>query len=378
MKAGWQTSTLGDTCELYQPKTISGKELVEDGAYPVFGANGIIGRYDKFNHEEPQLLITCRGATCGSVNISEPKSWITGNAMVVRPKDVSIEMKFLEYLFRGGLDISKAITGAAQPQITRTNLAPLEISYPIDVTEQQRIVGILDEVFDGIATTTANAEQNLQNARALFESHLQSIFTQRGEEWVDTLIGECIRFIDYRGKTPQKTASGLRLITAKNVKMGYVQDEPREFVAPNSYDGWMTRGIPKLGDVLFTTEAPLANVAQLETNEKVVFAQRIIIMQPDASKLDSTFLKYLLLSQPVQQRIHAKGTGATVQGIKASLLKLIEISFPKSISEQKQIVAKFDALSEETQRLESLYQRKLAALDELKKSLLHQAFSGAL
>ncbi|NCQ30363.1 MAG: restriction endonuclease subunit S, partial [Armatimonadetes bacterium] len=74
-----------------------------------------------------------RGATCGSVNISEPKSWITGNAMVVRPKNVSIEMRFLEYLFRGGIDISKAITGAAQPQITRTNLAPLEINYPIDV-----------------------------------------------------------------------------------------------------------------------------------------------------------------------------------------------------------------------------------------------------
>jgi len=136
-------------------------------------------------------------------------------------------------------------------------------------------------------------------------------------------------------KTPQKTESGLRLITAKNVKMGYVQVEPREFVAPDSYDGWMTRGIPKFGDVLFTTEAPLANVAQLDTDEKVVFAQRIIIMQPDASRLDSTFLKYLLLSQPVQQRIIAKGTGATVQGIKASLLKLIEISFPKSISEQQ-------------------------------------------
>lgn len=75
-----------------------------------------------------------------------------------------------------------------------------------------------------------------------------------------------------------------------------------EFVASESYDAWMTRGIPRFGDVLFTTEAPLANVAQLDTNDKVVFAQRIIIMQPDASKLDSTFLKYLLLSQPVQQR----------------------------------------------------------------------------
>jgi type I restriction enzyme S subunit len=190
VKAGWQTSTLGDVCEIYQPKTISAKEMVDDGAYPVFGANGIIGNYDKFNHEESQLLITCRGATCGSVNISEPKSWITGNAMVVRPKDESLDVRFLEYLFRGGLDISQAITGAAQPQITRANLAPLGIAYPVSVEEQQRIVGILDTAFDGIAAAKANAEQNLQNARALFESHLQSVFTQRGEGWDEKTLKE--------------------------------------------------------------------------------------------------------------------------------------------------------------------------------------------
>ena len=151
-----------------------------------------------------------------------------------------------------------------------------------------------------------------------------------------------------------------------------------EFIAAASYEGWMTRGIPQNGDVLFTTEAPLANVAQLNTDEKVAFAQRIIIMQPKAARLDSTFLKYLLLSQPVQQRILTKGTGATVQGIKASLLKLIEISFPKSLATQEEIVSKLDSLREETQRLARLYERKLAALEALKKSLLHQAFTGEL
>ena len=151
-----------------------------------------------------------------------------------------------------------------------------------------------------------------------------------------------------------------------------------EFIAAASYKGWMTRGIPQKGDVLFTTEAPLANVAQLDTDEKVAFAQRIIIMQSNAAKLDSTFLKYLLLSQPMQQRIRTKGTGATVQGIKASLLKTIEMSFPKSLAEQKQIVTELDHLSEETQCLAGLYERKLAALEALKKSLLHQAFTGEL
>ena len=140
----------------------------------------------------------------------------------------------------------------------------------------------------------------------------------------------------------------------------------------------MTRGIPKKGDVLFTTEAPLANVAQLDTDDKVAFAQRVIIMQPDQMKLDSTFLKYLLLSTPAQESIRSQGTGATVQGIKASLLKQIRMSFPSDLSLQQQLVEVLDSLSEETQRLATIYARKLAALDDLKKSLLHQAFSGKL
>jgi type I restriction enzyme, S subunit len=273
--------------------------------------------------------------------------------------------------------VAKECTGTTRSRISRSNLGKTPIPVP-PLAEQQRIVRVLDEAFDGLATAQANAEKNLQNARALFESHLQSVFSQRGKGWVETIIGDCIRFIDYRGKTPKKTSSGLRLITAKNVKMGLLQREPEEFVAPETYGGWMTRGIPKKGDVLFTTEAPLANVAQLDTDEKVVFAQRIIIMQPNASRLDSTFLKYLLLSKPVQERIHTKGTGATVKGIKASLLETVEIFFPKTKQEQHAIASRLDALAAETQRLMRLYEQKQAALAALKKSLLHQAFTGEL
>ncbi len=286
--------------------------------------------------------------------------------------------KFLLYYLTSIVPLLNDLgTGATFKELSGGKLKEVPIPLP-PLPEQQRIVGILDKAFEGIATAKANAEQNLQNARALFESHLQSVFSQRGEGWTDTTIGACIRFIDYRGKTPRKTKEGLRLITAKNVKMGHLQETPREFVAPSSYDGWMTRGIPRHGDVLFTTEAPLANVAQLDTDEKVVFAQRVIIMQAQASTLDSTLLKYLLLSQPVQERIHTKGTGATVKGIKASLLKTIEISFPKSLKKQGQIVTTLDSLTEETRRLASIYQHKLTALDALKKSLLHQAFTGQL
>jgi type I restriction enzyme S subunit len=273
--------------------------------------------------------------------------------------------------------IAEGSSGSTQGGFNATKLGSLMIPVP-PLPEQQRIVALLDEAFAGIATAKANAELNLRNARAIFESHLESVFSERGDGWIVSNIGAENRFIDYRGKTPTKTATGIPLITAKNIKMGFLWDEPKEFITESDYASWMTRGIPEKGDVLFTTEAPLANVAQLDTSEKVAFAQRVIIMQPDRSRLSGHFLKYLLLSKPVQDQIRLHATGATVQGIKASLLRSIEISFPQSQEQQESYVRRFDALTEETQHLTHLYERKLAALDELKKSLLQQAFNGEI
>ena len=198
----------------------------------------------------------------------------------------------------------------------------IEIPIP-PLPEQQRIVAILDDAFAKIGKAKANAEQNLKNAKQLFESYLQGVFENKGEDWEASNLETYIKLIDYRGRTPIKTVSGVRLITAKNVKLGYLQLEPQEFIANNNYQSWMSRGIPNFGDVIFTTEAPLANVAQIDTLDKVAFAQRIIVMQPDPSKLNQTFLKYMLLSNPIRNRILDKGTGATVLGIKSSLLKKI-------------------------------------------------------
>jgi type I restriction enzyme S subunit len=192
--------------------------------------------------------------------------------------------------------------------------------------------------------------------------------------WQTKQLGELCRFIDYRGKTPEKTASGLRLITAKNVKMGYLQETPMEFVSPESYDSWMTRGIPKMGDVLFTTEAPLANVAQLNTDEKVVFAQRIIVLQTNANIVDSTFLKYLLLSDVAQDRIVEQGTGATVQGIKASLLRTIPIEFPP-LPEQQRIVSILDEAFEGLATAKANAEKNLQNAHALFESHLQSVFT---
>jgi type I restriction enzyme S subunit len=402
MKKGWETKRLGEVC-LIKPAKSEVREKLEDSDFVSFlpmealgvdqmlatpiqvkRLSEVAGSYTYFAEGDVLLAKITPCFENGKLGIASGlKNGVgfgSSEYIVFRPNS-TVRKEWLYYLlsrdsFRN--EGAERMSGAVGHK--RVSKEFIE-AYPIPIpplAEQQRIVGILDEAFAGIARAKANAEQNLQNARALFESHLQAVFSQRGEGWVETTVGAEIRFIDYRGKTPVKTEIGIRLITAKNVKMGYLQESPMEYIAADNYESWMTRGIPKKGDVLFTTEAPLANVAQLDTDEKVAFAQRIIIMQPNAEKLDCTFLKYLLLSQPVQERIRSKGTGATVQGIKASLLKTIEISFPISLQEQRRIVAQLDALALETRSLAAIYERKLAALEELKKSLLHQAFSGEL
>jgi type I restriction enzyme S subunit len=126
---GWEVKNLEEICEIYQPQTISEKEMIKDGKYYVFGANGIVGMYDKYNHEESEVTITCRGNSCGTLNRTLPYSWITGNAMVVKFKDDKIHNEYLMH-FLSWTKMDNVITGSAQPQITRTNLAPLKILIP--------------------------------------------------------------------------------------------------------------------------------------------------------------------------------------------------------------------------------------------------------
>jgi len=385
--AGWKIQSLGDVADVIAGQSPDGSHYNASGkGMPFYQGKKEFG--EKFLGEpttwttdvtriaqKGDVLMSVR-APVGPVNFSNGEICI-GRGLAAIRASAELDRNFLFYFLMSKRDEIQGTEGAVFASINKTQIEAIKIAVP-PLVEQRRIVGILDEAFAAIAIAKANAEKNLRNARGVFESKLAATFDDTADGWVDAAIGDHIRFIDYRGKTPTKTASGLRLITAKNVKMGYLQREPVEFVSPSSYEAWMTRGIPKKGDVLFTTEAPLANVAQLDTDEKVVFAQRIIIMQPDAKRFDSAFLKYLLLSKPVQDRIRSKGTGATVQGIKASLLKAIRIRFPAAITRQQLIARQLDELGVDVEKLESLYELKIAALGDLKKSLLHQAFTGQL
>ena len=127
---GWEVEALGDICEMYQPKILSAKNLPKNGKYFVYGSNGVIGRYDKYNHNQPEIAVSCRG-DCGNVYRSLPQSWITGNAMVVKPKQEFqyIEKQFL-FCLLSTAGIKNIITGSVQGQITRANLEKVKIVLP--------------------------------------------------------------------------------------------------------------------------------------------------------------------------------------------------------------------------------------------------------
>jgi len=400
MRNNWPTKKLEEVCEVFadgdwiekKDQSTQGIRLIQTGN---IGNGQFLNRSEKARYisENTYKRLRCTEVLPGDCLLSRlpdpvgratlipdtKEKMITAvDCTIMRFKKNILPKWFIYYSLSPEYqsEINKAVTGATRQRISRSNLGLVEIPAPL-LSDQRRLISIFDSIFEKAAKAKENAEKNLQNARELFESYLQNIFTNPGDGWERCNLEDHIKFIDYRGRTPEKTESGMRLITAKNVKNGYLQIEPREYVRPNIYKTWMTRGIPKVGDVLFTTEAPLANVAQLDTEEKVIFSQRIIIFQPMPNKLNQTFLKYLLLSKPIQERIHAKSTGATVKGIKARWLKKIPIEFP-ALTEQRSIVAKLDSLSAETKKLEAIYRQKLVNLEELKKSILHKAFAGEL
>lgn len=164
-KSKWKKKALGEVCNLYQPKTISKNCLDSNGKYLVYGANGVIGKYNEYNHEFPEVLITCRGATCGMVNISKAFSWINGNAMVVHPKEEKLfNFAFLEKAVTA-IDYRKVITGAAQPQITRANLQKVIILIP-PFYEQRTIASELDAIqamIDGYKAQIADLDALAQS-----------------------------------------------------------------------------------------------------------------------------------------------------------------------------------------------------------------------
>lgn len=193
-------------------------------------------------------------------------------------------------------------------------------------------------------------------------------------EWEASPISEKLtKVIDYRGKAPPKADSGVPLITARNVRDGYLDFTADEYVDESLYDSWMRRGIPKANDVLFTTEAPLANIALFPSNGRYALGQRIITLQTEPAKCDSVFLFHLLRSETAQRAIDARSTGTTAKGIKSKVFVKIPLHSPE-LPEQRKIA---DFLTAVDGRIGQLIQKK-ALLEDYKKGVMQQLFTQAI
>ena len=161
---GWESSTLGNECQMYQPKTLGLSELDEFAKYKVYGANGIIGKYHAYNHENSEIAMACRGNSCGTVNRTAPFSWITGNAMVIKMIDDSIHNEYIKQALRYA-NVEGAISGSGQPQLTRENLNSIKLCKPT----RELIIRFSEQVSNIV-------EMYLQN-----ESNIEELTKQRDE-----------------------------------------------------------------------------------------------------------------------------------------------------------------------------------------------------
>ncbi len=187
-------------------------------------------------------------------------------------------------------------------------------------------------------------------------------------KWVTLPLEDCMAaIIDYRGKSPEKTTFGVPLVTAKIIKGGRIE-KPEEFIAETDFDDWMRRGMPKPGDIVMTTEAPLGEVAQLD-GRRVALAQRVITLRGKPGLVDNTFLKFLLLSNPVQEELRSRGTGTTVVGIRQSELRKVSLTLPP-LAEQKAIAAVLGALDDKIE----LNRRMNATLEAMARALFQSWF----
>ncbi|MCH2339872.1 MAG: restriction endonuclease subunit S [Pseudomonas sp.] len=313
---------------------------------------------------------------------------------LVKPNRNIVQSKYLEHYmnspFVAEYSRSKA-TGTGRMTLALGDSKKLPV-FLAPLAEQTRIAAKLDELLAQVDTF----KTRIDGIPALLKRFRQSVLAvavsgRLTEEWrrarckttenqpfayPKRKLGVLARFIDYRGKTPEKVDSGIPLITAKNIRQGYISREPQEFIRPEAYEGWMTRGIPQVGDVVITTEAPLGNIATIDIEKKFALAQRAICLQ-FYEGFSSGFAAIALQSPLLQEELARRSTGTTVKGIKASVLKEIALPNP-AIEEQTEIVRRVEQLLAFADQLEALVKAAQSRIDRLTQSILAKAFRGEL
>lgn len=299
--------------------------------------------------------------------------------------DVRVSERFLflflnSFAFRKSL--SKAGHGAAQQNVSIKEISSIQIPIP-PLLEQQRIVAILDEAFEWIGAADANAEKNLGNARELFESHLNIVFTQVGEGWMDTTIGEQVELLTgfaFKSKEYTDAPDAVTLVRGDNILQGYFRW--------NAVKKWPSDRVAEFEKFLLSENDIVLAMDRTWVKAGVKFAkitnddlpclllQRVARLRAE-KQLHEDFLYYLIGSKLFTEYVLSIQTGIGVPHISGKQIQAFRFSLP-NIKQQREVVERLNELSSNVQRLEAIYQQKLDALGELKQSILAKAFSGEL
>ena len=376
---------LGDLCRFINgdrgKNYPSQAEISSTGDVPFINAGHIVGgkldfsdmnyiseeKYNQLNSgkiQENDVLYCLRGSLGKKAIIKGIlKGAIASSLVIIRPDSRLINSDYLFYALESPTvqeQMMQANNGSSQPNLSAKSVSDYAFNLPT-INEQCEIVSKLAKVSDVIALR----KEQLAKLDQLVKSRFIELFGDVKEE--DKLINLC-NFIDYRGKTPEKAEDGLPFITAKNVKMHHMSFDTQEFISKETYDRVMTRGFPRIGDVVFTTEAPLGNVCRIPYIETEFYiGQRIITMQTE--QLESAYLEYALSSDDFKRKITEKSSGSTVTGIRSKLLEQLTIPVPPKVV-QKQ----FTAFVEQTDKSKLAIQQSLDKLETLKKSLMQEYF----
>jgi len=337
----------------------------------------------KYRLAHGDIVFARTGATTGKGFLvqSPPESVCASYLIRLRLTDSQVMPEFVSLFFQTA-EYWKAVregsSGSAQGGFNASKLADLTIQIP-PISEQQRLVSTLNEAFDSIATARANAEKNLQNARAIYESHLQSVFKERAEGGVEKRLDEISTFSS--GGTPSKANEGywngdIPWVSGRDMKSTRLSDSFLH-ISRSAVEDSSTRLAPAGTLLVLVRGMGLAHGAQItELMVPCAFNQDIKGIHVDPSVTP----RYLLFA--LRNRINSSDSvlsNAAHGTLKINSGELSKLTVPvPALEEQHRVVNTINLLAEETQRLESIYQQKLAALDELKQSLLHQAFSGNL
>ena len=394
MKEGWEYKKLGEVCRIERggsPRPI--KDFITNSPEGLnwikIGDTDPQGKYiystkEKIKPEglrksrwvEVDEFLLSNSMSFGRPYILKTNGCIHDGWLVLRDYQNSLIIDYFYYLLISPHVQNQFRTKAQGSTVSNLNtdrVADVNIAFP-PLSEQQSIVDYLDSAFAKIDAMKANAEKALNEAKALFQASLKEMLEPK-EGWESVKLINIYNFIDYRGATPKKITEGVPLVTAKNVKLGYIDYTIKDYISEEEYKQRQSRGISHKGDLLFTTEAPLGNVAIADL-ERFSAGQRLITLQKykdSKHEIDNRFYYYYMLGPLFQKKIQSLATGATALGIKAKILKEVVVPLPTN-EDQQRIVATLDSLKSKVDRLQANYNKISQECDALKQAILRQVF----